>query len=74
MGLETMKVRDIIKLIEDDGWFLVATKGSHRQYKHPVKAGRVTVPGHLGSDVAIGTLNSIYRQANIRKPGKKGRQ
>jgi predicted RNA binding protein YcfA (HicA-like mRNA interferase family) len=39
-----MKVRDAIILLENDGWFLVATRGSHRQYKHPVKPGRVTVP------------------------------
>jgi predicted RNA binding protein YcfA (HicA-like mRNA interferase family) len=46
------KVRDIIRLIEQDGWFLVATKGSHRQYKHPVKRGRVTIAGNLGHDLA----------------------
>jgi predicted RNA binding protein YcfA (HicA-like mRNA interferase family) len=69
-----MKVRDIIRLIEDDGWYLVDTRGSHRQYKHPTKEGRVTVPGHPGSDLATGTLNSIYRQAQIKKPSKKGRK
>jgi predicted RNA binding protein YcfA (HicA-like mRNA interferase family) len=42
-----MKVRDVIKLIEEDGWFLVVTKGSHRQYKHLTKLGRVTIAGHL---------------------------
>jgi len=41
-----MKVRDVIKLIEADGWYLVTTKGSHRQYKHPKKTGRVTIAGH----------------------------
>jgi predicted RNA binding protein YcfA (HicA-like mRNA interferase family) len=43
-----MKVRDVLKLIEDDGWYQVAQKGSHRQFKHPAKAGRVTVAGHSG--------------------------
>jgi predicted RNA binding protein YcfA (HicA-like mRNA interferase family) len=58
------KVRDILRLIEQDGWFLVATRGSHRQYKHPVKPGRVTIAGHPGHDLAPGTLNSILsRQA-----------
>jgi predicted RNA binding protein YcfA (HicA-like mRNA interferase family) len=67
-----MKVRDIIRLIEADGWFLVATKGSHRQYKHLVKAGRVTIAGNPSLDLAKGTLNSIYKQAQVKKPGKKG--
>jgi len=58
-----MKVRDIIKRIEGDGWYQVSQEGSHRQYKHPVKKGRVTVPGHPGDDVAIGTLKSIFRNA-----------
>ena len=57
-----MKVRDIIKLIENDGWYYVRTKGSHRQYKHPVKKGRVTVPGKLSDDLMAGTLNSILNK------------
>jgi predicted RNA binding protein YcfA (HicA-like mRNA interferase family) len=61
-----MKVRDIIKLIEDDGWYLVTTKGSHRQYKHPYKSGRVTIAGHPGDDLAPGTLNSILKQAQLK--------
>jgi predicted RNA binding protein YcfA (HicA-like mRNA interferase family) len=48
-----MKVRDIIRLLEQDGWYLKATKGSHRQYKHPTKPGRVTLPGHPGDDLAL---------------------
>ena len=44
-----MKIRAIIKLIEGDGWFVVAVKGSHRQYKHPWKHGRVTIAGHIGA-------------------------
>jgi len=54
-----MKVREAIKLIEADGWYLVATKGSHRQYKHPKKLGRVTIAGHPSDELAPGTLNSI---------------
>lgn len=61
-----MKIRDIIRLIEEDGWFLVAIKGSHRQYKHAEKSGRVTIAGHPGHDVAPGTLNSIMKQAGLR--------
>jgi predicted RNA binding protein YcfA (HicA-like mRNA interferase family) len=61
-----MKIRDIIKLIEADGWYKVNTKGSHRQYKHPVKKGRVTIAGHPGDDLAVGTLNSILKQARLK--------
>ena len=56
-----MKVREIIRLIEEAGWFLVATRGSHRQYKHPFKPGRVTVAGKPTDDLAPGTLNSILK-------------
>jgi len=63
-----MKVRDVIKLIQDDGWYLVATKGSHRQYKHPTKTGRVTIAGHPRDDLAPGTLNSVLKQAQLPKP------
>jgi predicted RNA binding protein YcfA (HicA-like mRNA interferase family) len=61
-----MKVRDIIRLIEQDGWHLLETRGSHRQYKHRVKPGRVTVAGKLSDDVAPGTLNSIRKQAGLK--------
>jgi predicted RNA binding protein YcfA (HicA-like mRNA interferase family) len=63
-----MKVHDAIKLIEADGWYLVATKGSHRQYKHPTKPGRVTIAGHPSDDLAPGTLNSILKQAQLNRP------
>lgn len=66
-----MKVRDVIKLIEADGWFLIVTKGSHRQYKHPTKLGRVTIAGHPGDDLAPGTLNSILKQAQVKKLVRK---
>jgi predicted RNA binding protein YcfA (HicA-like mRNA interferase family) len=62
-----MKVRDVIKLIETDGWYLVATKGSHRQYKHSMKSGRVTIAGHPGDELAPGTLNSVLKQAQLAK-------
>jgi len=62
-----MKVRDIIKLIEADGWYIVVTKGSHRQYKHPRKKGRVTIAGHLSDDLAPGTLNSVLKQARLKE-------
>jgi predicted RNA binding protein YcfA (HicA-like mRNA interferase family) len=68
-----MKIRDVIKLIEENGWYLVTTRGSHRQYKHPEKPGRVTIAGHPGDDLAPGTLNSVLKQAQIEKP-KKGRK
>ena len=62
-----MKVRDVIRLIERDGWFLVATRGSHRQYKHPIKPGRVTVAGKPSDDMAPGTLNSVLKQALLKE-------
>ena len=62
-----MKVREAIRLIEADGWFLVATRGSHRQYKHPSKLGRVTVAGKLSDELAPGTLNSILKQAALKE-------
>jgi len=67
-----MKIRDVIKLIEDDGWYLVVIQGSHRQYKHPTKPGRVTIAGHPADDLAPGTLNSVFKQAQVQKP-KKGK-
>ncbi|MEH1792309.1 type II toxin-antitoxin system HicA family toxin [Nostoc sp.] len=60
-----MKVRDVIKRVEADGWYLDRTKGSHRQFKHPEKPGLVTVPGKLSDDLAPGTLSSIWRQAQL---------
>lgn len=61
-----MKVKEIIKLIEKDGWFLVATRGSHRQFKHLTKKGRVTVAGKPNQDLKKGTENSILRQARLK--------
>jgi predicted RNA binding protein YcfA (HicA-like mRNA interferase family) len=62
-----MKVGEAVKVIEADGWFLVATRGSHRQYKHPTKAGRVTVAGKPSDDLAPGTLSSILKQAGLKE-------
>jgi len=62
-----MKVRDAIRLIEDDGWYQVATRGSHRQYKHPTKPGRVTIAGKPSDDLAPGTRNSILKQAGLKE-------
>lgn len=62
-----MKVRDIIRALEEDGWYLVATRGSHRQFKHGTKSGRVTVAGKPSDDIAPGTLNSILKQAQLRR-------
>jgi predicted RNA binding protein YcfA (HicA-like mRNA interferase family) len=61
-----MKIREVIRMLESDGWILVATKGSHRQYKHPTKRGRVTIPGHFNDDIRAGTLNSILKQAGLK--------
>jgi predicted RNA binding protein YcfA (HicA-like mRNA interferase family) len=62
-----MKVREAIRLIEEDGWSLVATRGSHRQYKHPTKPGRVTIAGKPSDDLAPGTMNSILKQAGFKE-------
>ncbi len=61
-----MKVRDVIKKIENDGWHQVAQKGSHRQFKHPLKVGRVTVAGHPSEEMAKGTFNNILKQAGLK--------
>jgi predicted RNA binding protein YcfA (HicA-like mRNA interferase family) len=61
-----MKVREVVKLLEADGWYLARTRGSHRQYKHTTKAGTVTVSGKPNVDVPPGTLNSILKQAGLK--------
>ena len=62
-----MKVGEAMRLIEEDWWFLVATRGSHRQYKHHVKPGRVTIAGKPSDDLAPGTMNSILKQAGLKE-------
>lgn len=61
-----MRVREVIKLIEDDGWMLIRQRGGHRQFKHRTKPGRVTVPGNLGDELKAGTLASVLRQAGLK--------
>lgn len=61
-----MKTRDIIKLVEAGGWVLVAQKGSHRQYKHRTKPGKVTIPVHgMNEDLGPGLVGSIKKQAGL---------
>lgn len=62
-----MKVKEVIKYIEADGWYLVKIRGSHRQFKHPTKKGKVTVAGKLSAEVKKGTLSSIFKQAGLVK-------
>ncbi len=65
--MPTRKVREVLEMLEKDGWYLVTVRGSHRQFKHPDKAGRVTVAGKPSDDVAPGTLNSILKQAVLKE-------
>jgi len=61
-----MKVREVVRLLRDDGWVLVRTRGSHHQYKHPTKPGLVTIPGNGNDELAAGTLNSVMKQAGLK--------
>jgi predicted RNA binding protein YcfA (HicA-like mRNA interferase family) len=61
-----MKVRDVVRMIEKDGWFVVRTRGSHRQFKHKSKKGLVTIAGKPSGELAFGTLNSILKQAGLK--------
>ena len=62
-----MKVREVIAVLESDGWFVVRTRGSHRQFRHATKPGTVTVAGKLSVDVPAGTLASVWKQAGLKK-------
>ena len=62
-----MKVSEVPKLLRGDGWSLVVTRGSHRQFKHPTKLGRVTVAGKPSDELPPGTLNSILKQAGLKE-------
>jgi predicted RNA binding protein YcfA (HicA-like mRNA interferase family) len=62
-----MKVRDLLRQIEEDGWIQVAQRGSHRQYKHPSQPGKVTIAGAPSDNVHPKTLASILRQAGLKK-------
>jgi len=61
-----VKVKELIKLLQDDGWFLVRTRGSHRQFHHPTKPGTVTVAGKSSVDIPPGTLNNALKQAGLK--------
>jgi predicted RNA binding protein YcfA (HicA-like mRNA interferase family) len=61
-----MKVREAIKMVENDGWYVVRSRGSHRHFKHSIKPGLVTIAGHPGVDIPKGTLNSILKQAGLK--------
>jgi predicted RNA binding protein YcfA (HicA-like mRNA interferase family) len=61
-----MKIRDLINLVERDGWQQVRVKGDHRHYHHPIKRGIVTIAGHAGDDIKAGTLNSVLKQAGLK--------
>ncbi|HEU4600478.1 MAG TPA: type II toxin-antitoxin system HicA family toxin [Steroidobacteraceae bacterium] len=62
-----MKVADVLRMLAQDGWYLVSTKGSHRQFKHPTKVGRVTIAGKPSDDLAPGTLSSILKQSGLKR-------
>jgi predicted RNA binding protein YcfA (HicA-like mRNA interferase family) len=64
---KSMKVRDIIKRIEEDGWYLIRIRGDHRHYKHPTKKGIVTISGHPARDMPVGTLLNVLKQAQLEK-------
>jgi len=61
------KVSEILKQLYEDGWYIVSIRGSHRQLKHPMKEGRVTVHGKASDTLAPGTLNSILKQSGLKK-------
>jgi len=62
-----VKVREVIRMLERDGWVLVLTRGSHRQFKHLTRPGRVTVSGNLGDDMPKGTFASVKRQSGLKR-------
>jgi predicted RNA binding protein YcfA (HicA-like mRNA interferase family) len=62
-----VKVRDLIRLVESDGWVMTRFRGSHRQYRHEVKPGTVTIAGHASLQVPAGTLHSILKQAGLKR-------
>jgi predicted RNA binding protein YcfA (HicA-like mRNA interferase family) len=69
-ALQDEQFRELVQLIEDDGWQLVAQRGSHRQYQHPSKPGKVTIAGKPNADVPKGTAANILRQAGLRRPSR----
>ena len=67
-----VSIRQLVKLLEEDGWIQVRQKGSHRQFRHAAKAGTVTVAGKPSADVPIGTLNSVLKQAGLKPSPRRG--
>jgi predicted RNA binding protein YcfA (HicA-like mRNA interferase family) len=65
-----VRVWEVVRLLRDDGWYVVAQRGSHMQFKHPIKGGRVTIAGNPSQSLASGTLNSVFKQAKINKKGE----
>ena len=70
MSRDVMKIRDILRILREDGWFEIRCRGSHRQLKHPSKSGLVTIAGQSNDDLAKGTLNSILKQAGLKWKGE----
>lgn len=64
-----MKIKELIKLLESDGWYLERMRGSHRQFQHPTKPGTVTIAGKLSADVSPGILRSVLKQARMANRG-----
>ncbi|MDJ0779146.1 MAG: type II toxin-antitoxin system HicA family toxin [Gammaproteobacteria bacterium] len=62
-----MKVKELLKILEEDGWVLNRTRGSHRQFKHPIKPGLVTLAGKPSADVPKGTLNTRLKQSGLKE-------
>ncbi|PWT95781.1 MAG: addiction module toxin, HicA family [Blastocatellia bacterium] len=67
-----MKIKDVLKMLDGDGWELARTRGSHRQFRHPTKPGTVTVAGKPSVEVPKGTLGSILRQAGLKRSDEEG--
>lgn len=65
-GLLKVKVRDLIRRLEAEGWYLARTRGSHRQFRHPSRPGTVTVAGKPSLEVPPGTLNAILKQSGLK--------
>ncbi|HET9570948.1 MAG TPA: type II toxin-antitoxin system HicA family toxin [Bacteroidales bacterium] len=64
--MKVLKVKEVIQLIESEGWYLVRQKGSHRQYRHSNKSGTVTIPGNMNDELPPGTINSVFKQADLK--------
>ena len=62
-----VKVKELLAMVQDDGWHLVRQKGSHRQFRHPSKSGTVTISGKPSVEVPPGTLNNVLKQAGLKK-------